>query len=455
MKPVWETRILHLGLGRFHRGHQAVYFQRMADHEDHRWGVVSCSMRSPEARDEMKSANYKYPVLELSEKNLGLIWVESIREALDAQTDFHKLIAYFQNEKIEIISLTVTEKGYCLTASGQLDLNHAQIQNDLKSPDKPHSAIGLLAYGLKRRMEAGAGSVTILSCDNLRENGLKLESALKSYIAAAKWQELEAWIQENASFPNTMVDRIVPALTPEKVTDFEQRFALKPGSHLIATEEFTQWVIEDKFKKAKPPWNKVGVEFVQSVKPFEEMKLRMLNASHSFLAYMGLLKGYQFVHEAVADASLLAKVELLMLREVVPQLVIPEGFDMVSYEEKLIQRFRNNQLPHQLKQIAMDGSQKLPQRIIPSLIVAHKRNSSKEMLITTISAWLNYCFKTLNYNSKELDDPMKDTFEKFDRTDRFSWFQSMLATSPFEAISSNENLKTIILQKASTYSLDL
>lgn len=455
MTTPWETRILHLGLGRFHRGHQAVYFQRMAEYDDFRWGVVSCSMRSPEARDEMKATQYKYPVLELSEKNLGLIWVESIREALDAQSDFEKVMGYFQNEKIEIVSLTVTEKGYCLTAAGELDLNHAQIQSDLNNPEKPLTAIGLLALGLKRRMSSAAGTLTVLSCDNLRENGRKLEAAIKNYIKAAKWNDLETWISDNVSFPNTMVDRIVPALTEEKTAEFEQRFALKSHSHLIATEEFTQWVIEDKFKRPRPAWNKVGVEFVENVKPFEEMKLRMLNASHSFLAYMGLLKGYAYVHEAVADASLLAKVELLMLREVVPQLIIPEGFDVVAYEESLIQRFRNNQLPHQLKQIAMDGSQKLPQRILPSLVVAHKRNSSKEMLILTLSAWLNFCFKTLNYNAKELDDPMKAMFEKFDRTDRFSWFQSMLGTPPFELIAQNENLKTIILQKASTYSLDL
>lgn len=455
MKSNWEKRILHLGLGRFHRGHQAVYYQRMAELDDCRWGVVSCSMRSPDARDELRSVSYKYPVLELSEKNLGVIWVESIREALDVQNDFDQVMKYFADPKIEIISLTVTEKGYCLGASGKLDADHSQIQQDLNSPEKPHSAIGLIALGLKKRMQQESAAVTILSCDNLRDNGAKLESALTAFLEQLKWSDVIDWMKANASFPNSMVDRIVPALAPGKMAEFESRFGLKSNSHLIATEEFSQWVIEDKFKREAPPWDKVGVQFVDDVKPFEEMKLRLLNASHSFLAYMGLLKGYQFVHEAVGDESLQAKVELLMLREVVPLLEIPDGFNVVEYEESLISRFKNNQLPHQLKQIAMDGSQKLPQRIMPSLTMAHKKNSSKEMLITTISAWLNYCWKVLNYNPGELSDPLRSTFEKIDRTDRFSWFKAMLNTAPFESISQPEDLKNIIIQKASTHSLDL
>jgi fructuronate reductase len=455
MKSNWEKRILHLGLGRFHRGHQAVYFQRMAEHDDCRWGVVSCSMRSPEARDEMRTTNYKYPVLELSEKNLGVIWVESIREALDVQSDFDQVMTYFEDSKIEIISLTITEKGYCLTSSGKLDQDHPQIQQDLKSPERPRTAIGIVVLGLKKRMEQNSASVTIVSCDNLRENGTKLESALTTYLEQLKWNDVLDWMKKNVSFPNTMVDRIVPALTPEKMTEFESRFGLKTHSHLIATEEFSQWVIEDKFKRERPPWEKVGVQFVNDVRPYEEMKLRLLNASHSFLAYLGLLKGYQFVHEAVGDESLQAKVELLMLREVVPLLDIPTDFNVVQYEESLISRFKNSQLPHQLKQIAMDGSQKLPQRIMPSLTMAHKKNSSKEMLITTISAWLNYCWKIINDNPNELSDPMRETFEKIDRSDRFSWSKAMLNTAPFESISQREDLKNIIIQKASTHSLDL
>lgn len=455
MSKKWEKRILHLGLGRFHRGHQAVYYQRLAELDDHRWGVVACSMRSPEARDELRSAQHKFPVLELSEKNLSVIWVESIREALDAQADFEQVMSYFQDSKIEIVSLTVTEKGYCLNADGSLDLNHPQIQKDLASPEHPESTIGLLSLGLKRRMTMGPHALTILSCDNLRENGDKLHAAIITYINALKWKDLSTWISLHVSFPNTMVDRIVPALTVEKVQDFESRFGLKNESHLIATEEFSQWVIEDNFKREKPPLDKVGVEFVSAVKPYEEMKLRLLNASHSFLAYMGLLKGYQYVHEAIADENLQAKVELLMLREVVPMLDIPAGFNIVNYEENLIQRFKNNQLPHQLKQIAMDGSQKLPQRIIPSLLEAHRINSSKEMLITTLSAWLNYCWKVLSYNPAELSDPLRAQFENIDRSDRFQWFKAMLSTSPFVAISTREDLKNIIIQKASTHTLDL
>ena len=453
MNKNWETRILHLGLGRFHRGHQAVYYQRLAETGDARWGTISLSMRSTEARDLLRAAEMKYPVVELGEKNLGVIWVESIREALDAQEDFNQVMNSFELSEIEIVSLTVTEKGYCLHANGELNLSHPAIKKDLSNPEHPQSTIGLLALGLKRRSEKLLPGLTVLSCDNLRENGSKLQNAISVYLQNVKWNEVIEWMNNSVTFPNSMVDRIVPALSDEKLLDFEQRFALRENSHLIATEEFCQWVIEDKFFKQRPPLDLVGVQFVKDVRPFEEIKLRMLNASHSFLAYAGMLRGYKYVHEAIADISLLQKVELLMLKEVVPLIKIPPGFDIVSFEEILINRFRNNQLPHQLKQIAMDGSQKLPQRILPSLIEAHLQNSGKEVLLATVCAWLNYCWKVLDYDPNELDDPLRETFNQIEMTERFYWFVQMLETAPFESLKNRDELKKLIVQKSSTYSL--
>ncbi len=439
----WEKRILHLGLGRFHRGHQAVYYQRMAELGDHRWGAVSMSMRSPDTRDQMRSVKNHYPVLELSEKEAKLLVVDSIREALDAKDNLEEVLSYFVSPDIEIVSLTVTEKGYCLKSSGELDLDHPGITHDLLNFDHPETAIGLLALGLSKRMNESGRKVTILSCDNLRENGHKLENALKTYLKSAHKDSVREWIDVNATFPCSMVDRIVPSLTLERIEKFESEYKLHPKSQLIATETFSQWVIEDLFAVTRPPWERVGVEFVKDVRPYEDMKLRLLNASHSYLAYAGSLKGYKFVHEAVMDETLNLDLRSLMLEEVAPLLIIPVNFNVENYVESLLERFRNSKLPHQLLQIAMDGSQKIPQRVLPSLLNAYEKNSSRKVLLKAISAWLNFVWRDLNL---KLDDPMINEFRAISKDDKTTWMMKMLETSPFTSLNAVPVLKDEIVR---------
>lgn len=386
----WEKRILHLGLGRFHRGHQAVYYQKMKDLGDPRWGVVSMSMRSPEARDQLRKVNLKYPVLELSAKESKTTWVESIREALDFHQDFPRVLEIFQDPQLEMVTLTITEKGYDLDGAGKLDFSKSQIIQDLSHPESPKSAIGLLALGLRLRRLRDRSPLTVISCDNLRDNGKKLQHAVEEYVQKLNWLDDHLWISQKIKFPNTMVDRIVPSLRPEKVASLEKDFSLSENSELIGTETFTQWVIEDTFAQPRPAWEKVGVEFVKEVRPYEEMKLKLLNASHSYLAYAGLNRGYQFVHEAIADKELRQNV-LKLYEEVTPTLVIPSGFDLELYKKALVSRFENSQLPHQLKQIAMDGSQKLPQRIFPTIRTSAEKNLSHDVLLEVIREWIKYC----------------------------------------------------------------
>ncbi|MES2528935.1 MAG: mannitol dehydrogenase family protein [Bdellovibrionota bacterium] len=380
------NKILHLGLGRFHRGHQAVFYQHAGD-----WKVISSTMRSPDEKNKLKKAGLSYPVLELSHEEEKLTWIDCIEEALSLNEDLPRLLALMASPEIKIITLTVTEKGYCLNSTGELDLNHPGIQHDLKNPDHPETAIGLLSLGLSRRKE----SITVISCDNLRENGKKLKTALMTFNQSVG-RSLPP-----ITFPNTMVDRIVPALLPEKISELETRHQLS-ASELIATEKFSQWVIEDKFAGTRPDWNKVGVQFVNDVRPYEEMKLRLLNASHSYLAYAGLNRGFSFVHEAIADKTLLENVRHMMKVEVIPLLTLPSGFDIQKYTDDLIFRFRNDKLPHQLKQIAMDGSQKMPQRIFSSIHEAREANRSHDILLKVTDEWLNFL-----WNSREgkIDDP--------------------------------------------------
>lgn len=436
--------ILHLGLGRFHRAHQAVYYQKLRDAGDAQWGGVSLSMRSPEARDQLQSVNHRYPVVELSETGSKLIWVDVIQEALDAQSDFEKVLTWFCDPRIKIISLTVTEKGYCLNSDGSLDLNHAKIQTDLAKPLNPKTSIGILALGLKLRFDLDLEGVTILSCDNLRENGTKLKKALSSYLEKLGWSETLEDLASKTTFPNTMVDRIVPALSPEKTQEFESRLNLPANSQLVATEVFSQWVIENNFINGRPDWESVGVEFVTDVRPYEEMKLRLLNAAHSFLAYAGLLKGYCFVHEAIADDELKILVEKLILEEVIPVLEIPVGFDARDYGRRLLQRFRNNELPHQLQQIAMDGSQKLPQRILPSLVEAHRKKSSHETLVVAVASWLKFVWKTLE-EGQRLDDPMGDQLDFVSRQDKEVWTKQVLESQVFASLADVPELKGVIV----------
>ncbi len=378
--------ILHLGLGRFHRGHQAVYYQHSGA-----WKVISSSMRSAVEKHKLKDVHLRYPVLELSHEGEKLTWVDCIEEALSLSEDLPRLLQHFLSPEIKIITLTITEKGYCLNSQGELDFNHPQILHDLRNLDDPHSAIGLLSLGLSKRKE----TVTVISCDNLRENGKKLEAALLSF------NEKTGRSLPPATFPSTMVDRIVPALLPEKIKELEKSHQLS-NSELIATERFSQWVIEDNFFSERPDWQEVGVQFVSDVRPYEEMKLRLLNASHSYLAYAGLNRGYTFVHEAIQDPGLLDNIGQLMKEEVVPLLTLPSGFNVAKYIDDLIFRFRNDKLPHQLRQIAMDGSQKMPGRIFSSIEAARRSNRAHVVLLKVADEWMNFLW---NSRDGRIDDP--------------------------------------------------
>jgi fructuronate reductase len=403
----WEVRILHLGLGRFHRGHQAAYYQKLADRGDFRWGVCAFSMRSTGARDEMRELKCKYDVVEWSEDGSKTSSVESIRRVGDVSADRELLRSCFESPTTELITLTVTEKGYALTAQGELDFSNPEIMHDLLNPDRPRSTIGILAWGLRLRQRSTAPGLTILSCDNLRDNGGNLKRAVRAFQEKLGWTSEASWCASHVTFPGTMVDRIVPAAS-----------AQTPAGQ-ITTESFSQWVIADDFIGHRPPWETVGVEYVSDVRPFEDMKLRLLNAAHSLLAYGGALRGHRFVHEAVTDTELRSRIEQLF-SEVVPVLEIPRGFDVTGYTRRLLERFNNSNLPHSLQQIAMDGSQKLPQRILPSIQAARDRGLPTTQLAQVISDWQEYVWQSL-HGMWDLKDPLATLLQRLDRTNRANW----------------------------------
>lgn len=368
----WARKVLHLGLGRFHRAHQAAYLQRLADLGGSHWGVAAFSMRSPGARDQLRRVEGRYPVLELGSADEHLRWIEVHTDLGDAQEDQELLWSCFTDPTVEVVTLTITEKGYAADSA----------------------AIRWLCQGLSKRQASHAGPMTVISCDNLRSNGRRLRELVTAHAEAPDAH----WLSSSVRFPCSMVDRIVPALSEERTRELEAKHRLSQ-SELVATELFSQWVIEDSFAGPRPDWNKAGVEFVKDVTPFEEMKLRLLNASHSYLAYLGLLKGHEFVHQAIRDCELRAGV-IALQREVAP--FLEGGIDYDAYRELMLRRFENDQLPHRLIQIAMDGTQKLPQRIFSSLELALAKRGAHQELDRCVRGWYEFVAKNV---ASKLDDP--------------------------------------------------
>jgi fructuronate reductase len=380
--------ILHLGLGAFHRAHQAVYTDTVLA-RDPRWGICGVSLKTPRATAPLAAQDGLYTVLTRSAEGTTARVIGSLREAVFAGADRAALIARFADPRIAVVSLTVTEKGYCHDpATGRLDRAHPDIAHDLAAPHAPVSAVGLLVAGLAARRAGGAGPITVVCCDNLPHNGRTVEGIVGAY-AQARDAALAEWIGAHVAFPNTMVDRIVPATTPADIADAAVRLGVSDAAPVVA-EPFGQWVLEDRFAAARPPWEEAGAEFAADVAPFETMKLRLLNGSHSSLAYLGFLLGHETIWQASADPDLAAFVERQMEEEIAPTLVAPPGVDLALYRRELMARFRNPALPHRTQQIAMDGSQKLPQRLLGTVRDRLAGGGSIRHLALAVAAWIRY-----------------------------------------------------------------
>lgn len=386
------TRMVHLGCGAFHRAHQALYAHELNQQFASDWGISVVNLR-PSGKVLIAALNHQdrlYTVAEKGAQTTQLKIVGAITQALHPQIDgVNTIVEAMAHPQTAIVSLTVTEKGYCTdAASGELDLNHPQIKADLAHPQAPVSAIGYLVEALARRRERGLPGFSIMSCDNLRNNGQVARAAVIG-LARARDSELAEWIVRQVTFPGTMVDRIVPAATPQTLAEIAQALGVNDPC-AIACEPFRQWVIEDNFVNGRPAWEQVGVQLVTDVAPFEHMKLRMLNGSHSFLAYLGYLAGYQTIADTMADPAWRRAVLALMIDEQAPTLTMPPGTDLAHYSRQLIARFSNPALRHLTGQIAMDGSQKLPQRLLDSVRQHLARGSAWRHLALGIAGWMRY-----------------------------------------------------------------
>lgn len=379
--------IVHLGIGAFHRAHMAVYVDDILAKEPG-WGIIGASLRRPDTKDALSPQDYLFTVAIRDAAGTKARVIGSILDVLDANSQRPELIVAMADPRIRIVSLTVTEKGYCHDPStGNLDPNHPDIVADLANPAAPVSAPGLIVRALELRREAGNAPFAVMSCDNLPSNG-KTVGSIVTQFARLRDPALADWIAETVAFPSTMVDRIVPATT-DADRDTVRELTGTDDAWPIMTEPFTQWVIEDHFPQGRPAWETVGAQLVDEVEQFELMKLRMLNGSHSTMAYLGYLGGYQYVNEAIADAGIRTLIHGLMTEEVMPTLPMPRA-ELEAYRDALLARFANPALKHRTWQIAMDGSQKLPQRLLGTIRDRIAAGQGYNRLALGVAAWMRY-----------------------------------------------------------------
>ncbi|MCR9278196.1 MAG: mannitol dehydrogenase family protein [Pseudomonadaceae bacterium] len=393
-KPAYERAdvtcgIVHLGIGAFHRAHQAVYTDDLLATGDTRWGITGASLRSTSVRDTLAPQDFLYTVSSRDGKaapsNRVIGSVLDVL-ALSEVGQLERLCELISRPSTHVITLTITEKGYCSDQRGELDTDHPDIQRDLASPLQPVSTPGVLALALRQRFETGSRPLTILSCDNLSGNGRTTAKVVRTMLSATS-PEVISWLDDNVAFPSSMVDRIVPAITDSAIAEFENENGYLDNG-LLTPEPFSQWVIEDRFAGDRPDWASAGAQLVRDVHPFEQAKLRLLNATHSALAYLGLLAGYETVHEAIKDPAIARYVQRLLDEEITPVVDCPTGMNVDDYKASVLQRFSNSAVPYRTAQVASDGSQKLPQRIHPSLFARLERGLSSPLLSGVVAAWL-------------------------------------------------------------------
>lgn len=404
--------IVHLGVGAFHRAHQAVFTElaAAASGQDH-WGIAGVTQRSASVHDQLLPQNGLYSVLERGPGEAPLRVIGSLREILVGPSDPSATLDRIADPAVRIITLTVTEKGYRRNYAGALDLTDPEVIADLGGRP-PQTVAGQLARGLQRRMVSDAGPLTVLSCDNLIANGSVLHALVHDFLAAMRSKESEAladWIAANVRFPSCLVDRIVPATTADDRAEASALLGIADHGVVVA-EPFRQWIIEDDFAADRPAWDLAGAVMTHDVTAWEAVKLRMLNATHSMLAYLGALRGHDTIASALTDEQLAATADALMAEDVSPTLQVPDGLILDEYRRHVLKRFANPALRHQTVQIAADGSQKIPIRLLGTIRDRLTAGVVPRYASLAVAAWMAYVARGRDNNDRSLplDDPLAD-----------------------------------------------
>lgn len=380
--------IVHLGLGGFHRAHMARYTDALMQQDAGAlsWSIAGAGLLAADKRmaDSLGPQQGLYTLVERSGSGENVLVIGSIVRVIYAGESSGALLDAITQPEVRIVSLTVTENGYCLNpATRQFNPEHPMIRADLAAPQLPRSAIGIIAEAYHRRMQARQPAFTALSCDNIQHNGDVLRAAVLAF-ARLRHSTLAAWIEQHAAFPNTMVDRITPVTVPDDTAYLARAYGIADNWPVVC-EDFTQWVIEDRFVAGRPAWENVGAQFVEDVAPYEMMKLRLLNGSHLAVAALGRLAGYTYIHEAMADDLLRRMVAALMDRETGPTLPPVPGIDLVQYKQTLIERFANPAIRDTVERVNTDA----PLNVLTVPIEARLRmNGSVDLLALALAGWI-------------------------------------------------------------------
>jgi fructuronate reductase len=398
-----QTGVVHFGPGAFHRVHQAFYLDE-ALHSDLRWGICEVALQSTGVRDALAPQDGLYTIAVL-DKNPSYRIIGAVKELLVAKESPRTVLSRLIDPATKLITATITEKGYCLRPDGGLDTAHPDIQHDLATPDAPRTLVAYLAHALKQRRQERTAPPNIVSCDNLAENGKRLRRAVVEFAAELD-ADLSKWIEGEVAFPCTMVDSITPATDDAlrarvaNALGFEDRWP-------VQREAFCQWVIEDTLRGAVPDFAAVGVTVTNDVAGFESAKLRLLNGAHSTLAYVGSLASLETVYNAISEPALAAFVQTLMREDFKRSLNPPRALNVDAYIDAVLARFANPAIRHLLAQIAWDGSQKLPFRVLNTMSEALAAGRPIERLCVPLAAWFNFVRRKAA-RSEAITDPMGD-----------------------------------------------
>lgn len=378
--------IVHLGIGNFARAHLLSYTEDALTVAGGDWRVVGASLRGSTLDSLLSPQDYRYTLLEKGAETKASV-IGALHSVISGRERIPDVLSAMASPECRIVSLTVTEKGYGLAGDGGLDTAHPDIAHDLSEPRTPHGVIGVISAALAQRHGKGLPSFTVISCDNLPHNGHRLRQGVLEFARTVHGPALARWMEAEAAFPSTVVDRITPvplettAALARAETGYEDMAA-------VETEPFRQWILEDRFSTGRPAWDVAGAILVPDIRDYERMKLWMLNGTHSLIAYCGCLEGKPFVRDVMADPSLRALVARHL--QAASAAIGHLGIDLDAYAEKLKERFSNPAIAHATAQIAMDGTQKLPQRITAPALAALERGTDFEPFAFAIAVWIVY-----------------------------------------------------------------
>lgn len=441
--------IVHLGIGAFHRAHQAVVTEEAAaaTGED-RWGILGVTGRSASVVQQLRPQDCLYGVLEKAARKSSLRLVGSVREVAWPGEESPRVVQALAAEATCVVTLTVTEKGYTRARDGSADLADPAVAADAELVGRElagedvqaasRTPIGLLTRGLARRFRTGGASITIVPCDNMVDNGRVTQRLVRSLAGftggddgSPKAREaFLTWLEESVAFPSTMVDRIAPATTDAHRQEAAAMLGLSDAG-LVVAEPFLQWVVQDRFAAPRPAWERAGATLTDDVAPYEQVKLRLLNATHSLLAYLGALKGHATIAAAVADPELERAARDLMDCDVIPTITPPPGLDLAGYRDSVLERFANPSTGHTTIQVAMDGSQKLPIRLLGTVSDRLAAGAVPQAAALAVAAWMVFVARGRSTSGRELplDDPLAERLRSSAADGTGSLAERLLAVS--------------------------